>query len=182
MSIDVVFVLALLVFAIVSIFVAIFIFTRFAAEKLGIMEKIPRNVPLGVIFGAAAIAWCIPQAVAVFSADSIWGYVTAAIICFLIGSFFLDYLFARAFAGFSILLAHYFLYQSFAANIPFLWLFSLAFLVFGTFGIVIGGVPHLLRDLIRKTCLNNFLKKVLVCIFMFYALICVYAAAIQMVR
>ena len=182
MNIDVVFVAVLLAFAAGSVFAAVFILTKFTAEKIGVMEKIPRNVPLGVIFGAAAIAWCVPQAVAVFSADSTWGYVTAAIICFLIGCFFLDYLFARAFAGFSILLSHYFLYQSFAADIPFLWLFSLAFLTFGTFGIVIGGVPHLLRELIRKACLNAFLKKVLFCIFMFYALICVYAAAMQMVK
>lgn len=182
MTIDVVFVAALLVFAVVSVFTAIFILTKFKAERIGVMEKIPRNVPLGVVFGAAAIAWCIPQAVAVFSADSICGYVTTAIICFLIGCFFLDYLFARAFAGFSILLAHYFLYQSFAAGIPFLWLFSLAFLVFGTFGIVIGGMPHLLRDLIRKACLNTLLKKVLGSVFTLYAIICVYAAVIQLVR
>lgn len=182
MNIDVVFVAALLAFAAVSIFTAIFILTKFKAEKISVMEKIPRNVPLGVLFGAAAIAWCVPQAVAVFSADSIWGYTTAAIACFLIGCFFLDYLFARAFAGFSILLAHYFLYQSFAADIPLLWLFSLVFLVFGTFGIIVGGIPHLLRDLIRKACLNASLKKALICIFMFYSLICVYAAAIQLVR
>ncbi len=182
MNIDVVFVVALLAFAIVSVFTAIFMLTKFKTEKIGIMEKIPRNIPLGVVFGGLAIAWCIPQAAAVFSADSIWGYVTAAIACFLVGCFFLDYLFARAFAGFSILLSHYFLYQSFAADIPFLWIFSLSFLVFGTFGIVIGGVPHLLRDLIRKACVNVLLKRVLICIFMFYALICVYAATMQMVR
>lgn len=181
MNVDFIFVIALLLFAAVSVFTAIFILTRFKPEQVANMEKIPRNISLGVIFGAAAIGWCIPQTMAVFSADSLWGYVTAAIICFIIGCFFLDYLFARAFAGFSILLVHYFLCQSFAADIPFLWLFSLVFLVFGTFGIVIGGIPYLMRDLIRKACINSSLKKILVCIFIFYALISVYAAAMQLV-
>ena len=180
MNIDFIFIVALLVFAAASVFVSVFILTKFKTEKIVVMEKIPRNIPLGVVFGAAAIAWCIPQSMAVFSADAPWGYVTAAIICFLIGCFSLDYLFARAFAGFLILLAHYFLYQSFAADIPFLWLFSLAFLAFGTFGIVIGGIPHLLRDLIRKACVKSYLKKALACIFIFYAAISIYAAVIQM--
>jgi hypothetical protein len=93
-----------------------------------------------------------------------------AILCLIVGCFFLDYLFARAFAGFLILLCHYFLLESFAADFTYLWLFSLACYVMGTFGILVGGFPYLLRDLIRKISLKVSWRISFAVIFLLYAI------------
>ncbi len=178
---DYVFIVALLAFSIACIFCIFFIFRCCTSCKLKIAEKIPRNIPLGVVFGTAAIVWCVPQALDVFSSNSIVFYSILALVALLIGCFFLDYLFARALAGFVILLSHYFMARSFAADIPLLWLFSLAVLLMGTAAIVVGGIPHYLRDFIRKICLNKTMKLSVILIFTFYSLIGIYAAVIQIV-
>ncbi len=63
---------------------------------------------------------------------------------------FLDFLFARAFGGFLILLAHYYLLEAFALDMPLSPVFSVFCFIMGTFGIFISGKPYLLRDIMRK--------------------------------
>jgi hypothetical protein len=130
----------------------IYILTSFKISNLKKIDKIPRNVHLGIIFTIIDIAWCVPQAIPIFGVKDSTGIILLAIVCIIIGCGFLDYLFARALAGFFILLAHFFLWQSFAADISFMWLFPILCYVMGTFGILIGAMPHLFRDLLRKIC------------------------------
>jgi len=178
---DYVFIIALLLFSAACIFCIFYMARNFTADKLKTAERLPRNIPLGVVFGTAAIAWCVPQALAVFSSDSLLLYSVIALIALLIGCFFLDYLFARALAGFIILLSHYFMAESFAADIPLLWLFSLAVLIMGTGAIVVGGIPHYLRDFIRKICLSKTIKFTILFLLGFYSLIGIYTAVIQLI-
>ncbi|HBM15345.1 MAG TPA: hypothetical protein DD381_03230 [Lentisphaeria bacterium] len=173
------FIVSLLLFSMFCLFSIFYIKKYFTPERLKNAEKIPRNVPLGAIFGAAAIAWCVPQSLAVFSSNSVMLFSIIAIVAYLIGCFFLDYLFARALAGFIILLSHYFMAQSFAVDIPMLWLFSVFVLVMGTSAIVIGGIPHYMRDFIRKICVSKSFKLSIMAVFGLYLLISLYAALIQ---
>ena len=159
---------ALIVFGICFGGMAIYTFLKMRQENISVNEKIPRNYIFGIIFAIIDIVWCIPQALAIFSPGSSTWIFPAAIICLVIGCLFLDYLFARAFAGFLILLSHYFLFESFAADISCIWLFSIACYVMGTFGIVIGGIPHLLRDFIRKISSNKPLRNIISLVFVLY--------------
>ena len=178
---DYIFIVALLLFSAACLYLIIYISRYFKPEKIKDAEKIPRNIPLGAIFGAAAIAWCVPQALDVFSSNSILLYSIIALIAYLVGVFFLDYLFARALAGFIILLSHFFMAQSFAVDIPLLWLFSIFVLVMGTAAIVVGGIPHYMRDFIRKICTNKALKTSMIVLLCLYAMLGLYAALIQIV-
>ena len=171
MSYSSIFTFSLIIF---SIFFGIMaVYTLFYINKQNIRknEKIPRNIILGVIFATIDIAWCIPQALSIFSPNSFNWIFPTAIICLVISCLFLDYLFARAFAGFLILLSHYFLLESFAAGIPCMVIFSTACYIMGTFGIVVGGIPHLLRDLIRKISNEKVWRIVFTAIFACYCVL-----------
>lgn len=178
---DYIFIISLLLFSAACLFCIFYMNKYFTSDKLKTVEKIPRNILLGVVFGTAAIVWCVPQTLAVFSSDSILLFSIIALAALLIGCLFLDYLFARALAGFIILLSHYFMAESFAADIPFLWLFSLAVLIMGTGAIIIGGIPHYFRDFIRKICISKPLKISILLLLAFYSIIGMYAAVIQLV-
>ena len=171
MNYTLIFSYALLAFGVCSGIMAVFALLYFNSTHLSKLEKLPRNVVLGVIFAVIDIVWCVPQALAIFSAGSGTWIFPAAILCLVVGCFFLDYLFARAFAGFLILLCHYFLLESFAADFSHLWLFSLACYVMGTFGIVVGALPHLLRDLIRNISLKKSWRIGFTIVFVFYSLL-----------
>jgi len=155
--------LALILFGVASACLFFYILACMKVSYIEKAEKIPRNFTLGMIFGFAAVCWCVPQAIAIFSAGMTPIIYWVAVIAFVVGILFLDYLFARAFAGFIILLSHYFLAESFAADLHLLWLFSSLCVIMGVFGIVIGGVPHLMRDLLRNIC-RRPVWKILMCI------------------
>ena len=63
---------------------------------------------------------------------------------------YLDYLFSRAFAGALILIAHFMLNASYAADLKFSSFFAFMCFVVGTIGIFISAKPHWMRDWIRK--------------------------------
>ena len=171
MSYTLIFAYTLLVFGICAGILAIYTLSYFTPQNISKTEKIPRNILFGVILATIDIAWCVPQALSIFSIGSFSWVFPIAIICLVIGCFFLDYLFARALAGFLILLCHYFLLESFAADIPYIWLFSLACYVFGTFGIIMGAFPYILRGLIRKVSTKKLWKFAVIIIFSFYCLL-----------
>jgi hypothetical protein len=171
MSYTLIFSYALIAFSICFGILAVYTFLCMTQQNISRNEKIPRNFIFGAVFAIIDIAWCTPQALSIFSPGASSWIFPAAIIFLVIGCCFLDYLFARALAGFLILLSHYFLLESFAADISFMWLFSIACYVMGTFAIVIGGVPHLLRDLIRKISLNKSWRISFTIIFAFYFLL-----------
>jgi len=182
MSHSLLFTYSLIVFGICFAALSFCTLYYFKPVNLTKIEKIPRNVILGSIFAIIDIAWCIPQATSIFSPGSITWIFPIAIIFLLIGCFFLDYLFARAIAGFLILLSHYFLLESFAANMDLVWIFSIACYVMGTFGIVIGGIPHILRDIFRKICSKDTARIYFTLIFAFYALVGIVYGVIQIIR
>ena len=103
---------ALIIFGICLGILALYTFKGMVQQNLPGNEKIPRNITFGVIFAVVDIAWCIPQAVSIFSPGSFSWIFPVAIICLVVGCIFLDYLFARALAGFLILLSHIVCYLS----------------------------------------------------------------------
>ena len=165
------FIILLFVIGLTAVFLVFYTHKNMNENNIKKIEKIPRNVLLGVIFAIIDILWCTPQAVEIFSQSStllIWGIAIAALV---VGCIFLDYLFARALAGFLILLAHYFLRASFATDLPLIWLFSILCLLFGIAGIFFGGMPHLFRDMLRKICSSKKWKKTFIGIFSAYAVV-----------
>lgn len=114
------------------------------------LEKLPRNRILGIALGIFVLLWCASEAEPLVS-DSMQKYLLpAALLCSWLGYMLLDFLFARALGGFLILLAHYYLLESFALDMPLSPIFSVFCFIMGTFGIVISGKPYFLRDIIRK--------------------------------
>lgn len=174
MQYSILFSYGLIIFGIVAAILALLTMMKIKKDSTKTLDKLSRNVILGAIIGIIDIAWCVPQAIEIFSIKSPDGIIIAAIICAIIGILFLDYLFTRALAGFLILLAHYFLWQSFGADVSSIWLFSSACLVMGTFGIIIGGVPHLFRDFLRSLVINPKWKLIFSFILLFYAVIGIY--------
>ncbi|HJO92118.1 MAG TPA: hypothetical protein QF753_01850 [Victivallales bacterium] len=164
----------LLAFGIAALIWLICIFKFFKTDNLYKIDRIPRNFIFGSIFAVIDIAWCVPQAIPIFGVKDATGIILLAVVCIIIGCGFLDYLFARALAGFFILLAHFFLWQSFAADISFMWLFSILCYAMGTFGIVIGAVPHIFRDLLRKICRDNKFKMYFSLLLVLYAIVNIY--------
>ncbi|MCP4180063.1 MAG: hypothetical protein GY756_20055 [bacterium] len=164
----------LLAFGIAALIWLICLFKFFKHENLAKIDKIPRNIIFGCIFAIIDIAWCIPQAIPIFGVKDATGIILLAIVCIIIGCGFLDYLFARALAGFFILLAHFFLWQSFAADVSFMWLFSILCYLMGTFGIVIGAVPHLFRDFLRKTSTSSKWKMCFSILLAIYTIVNIY--------
>jgi hypothetical protein len=166
-----IFIVLLFFIGAIAVFLAWYTHKYMNANNIKKIEMIPRNVLLGVIFAIVDVLWCTPQAVEIFAHSSelfIWGIAIAALV---VGCCFLDYLFARALAGFLILLSHYFLRASFGADIPLIWLFSTACLLLGVVGILFGGVPHIFRDFLRKLCNSKSWKKIFITVFFVYAVI-----------
>jgi hypothetical protein len=177
-----IFIILLFVIGVTAAFLIFYTAKNMNKTNISKIEKIPRNVLLGVIFAIIDILWCTPQAVEIFSQSSgliIWGIAIAALV---IGCCFLDYLFARALAGFLILLAHYFLRASFAVDLPLMWLFSIACLLLGIVGIFFGGMPHLFRDLLRKICNSSKWKKSFVTLFSVYTVIMIFSGIYLIVK
>lgn len=111
--------------------------------------KLPRNLIIGSVFAAIDLAWCVPHAKPLLPSSLHNFIIPTAIVFFFLGYFFLDYLFSRAIGGFLILLAYYFLQESFTHHTPALPLFSFFCYLMGIVGIFLCGKPYLLRDWIK---------------------------------
>lgn len=166
----------LLSFGLVCAFVAAWVWRSLRAEGLSVWEKLPRSVVLGMALGALDLAWCVPHAEPVFYIGARQWLIPLAFVLLGVAYYCLDYLFSRALAGFLILLAHYFLLESFAAHTPVRWLFSLLCVVMGTFGVFLGGMPYLLRDLIRRICAVPAWRSAATGTLLFYAAACIVLA------
>ena len=129
---------------------AFLLFFGLRTDTLPFWEKLPRNRIAGGILGLLALLAFIPNVRPLFSPEDYLGaLIFAAFILAGLCYAYLDYLFARAFAGALILLAHILLIESFAAGLPHSGFFALMCLTAGTFGIFIAAKPHWLRDLFR---------------------------------
>lgn len=121
-------------------------------ERLPLLEELPRARKAGMVLTAAVIFWCVPNVRPILEPGSAllnWLYplaVLAIVLCI----HYLDYLFARAFAAFLILAAHYFLKESFASQIhPVSAFLALPLFLLGIAGLLFGAKPYWFRDWIR---------------------------------
>lgn len=128
---------------------------RLRPELLTRMDKLPRAAVPGAILAFIDLLWCIPNVKPIVPTGFHSALLPAACVLAILAWYFLDKLLARAAGGFLILLAHYFLKESFADALPGSAFFALLCLAFGTLGIFISGKPHLLRDMLRKLCKNQ---------------------------
>ncbi len=129
---------------------AFLLFFGVRKTTLSAWEKLPRNRIAGGILGLLALLAFIPNVRPLFPPeDYLVGLILAAILLAGLCYAYLDYLFARAFAGALILLSHAVLIESFAAGLPGSGFFALMCLTAGTFGIFIAAKPHWLRDFFR---------------------------------
>jgi hypothetical protein len=116
----------------------------------GKWESLPRNILFGMIIAIIDLAVCVPQSKPIVPTWMISWLIPMACVSAWIVYQFLDYIFARAFGGLLILLAHYLLYASFLLKVPGKPFFSLLCFSMGALGIFFCGKPYLMRDYIRK--------------------------------
>lgn len=143
----------LLLFSLACLGTAVCIMAACRDEKrLPAWEKVPRMRVPGIILTAAAIFWCVPNIRPILeSGSSLQGLlIPLAVVAVILCSIFLDHLVSRASAALLILTAHYFLKETFAADVfPASAFFSAGLLLFGCAGIVSGIKPWWMRDWIR---------------------------------
>lgn len=128
---------------------------------LPFLEKIPRAKKTGAILGAIVIFWCIPNLRPILDPDSFLQVllIPLAVAAIVLAVMYLDYLFARAFGGFLILLAHYFLKETHGANLfPWAALLAALLMLMGIAGIFISAKPYYLRDYFRLLCRNKMVR------------------------
>jgi len=128
-------------------------FLKMKEKNLDFWEKLPRNRPVGGLLGVIALLAFIPNVKPLFSMEGnlIW-LIPAALILALLCYLYLDYLFARAAAGGTILLVHWLLNEVFNADLRGGSFFSLLSLAAGIYAIFIAAKPYWLRDSFRAMC------------------------------
>jgi len=136
---------------------SIFIY-RLNSEKIPGWDKIPRNRQIGIILTIIDLIWCIPHTEPLLPESChVYFWPTIFVIAWL-AYCYLDYLLSRALGGFLILLAHYFLHDSFTYHTFLSSFFAGLCYVFGIAGLFFSGKPYLLRDLFRKCAKEHSLK------------------------
>ncbi len=133
-------------------------------------EKLPRQRILGAAIAGLGFFWCVFHARPLVPSSMHFYLFPTAIFCTWIGYMLLDYLFSRALGGMFILFAHYFLHDSFALKTPCKPYFSLLCFAMGTFGIVLCGKPHLLRDMIRAVSKSDKWKYSTICMLSLFSI------------
>lgn len=128
---------------------------------LPVLEKIPREKKVGAVLGACVVFWCIPNLRPILDPGSFLQplLIPLAVIAIVLAVIYLDYLFARAFAGFLILVAHYFLKEGHGADLfPWTALPAALLMIMGIAGIFISAKPYYLRDFFRLLCRNRIIR------------------------
>lgn len=125
------------------------------------LEKIPRAKKTGAVLSAIVIFWCIPNLRPILDPGSFLQslLIPLAVVAIVLSVMYLDYLFARAFAGFLILLAHYFLKEAHGADLfPWTALLAILLMIMGIAGIFVSAKPYYLRDFFRFLCRNKVVR------------------------
>ena len=131
-------------------------FLKVTPENVAKMEKLPRWKVPGIILGIFVVAWCVPHAMPILP-DSLHKYLVPLMgVAVILSWFVLDHLFARALGGYMILTAHLFLRETFGVESVSNPFFAGMFLIYGTMGIVLCGLPYRLRDLVRLECSRKY--------------------------
>ncbi len=162
--------ISLPVFGIAAVLLALWIY-KITPDNVAIREKIARNVRIGMVIAVIDLIWCIPHSRPLLPAG-LQPYLWPAVaVCAIIAYNYLDNHFSRAIGGFAILLAYYFLHESFTFHTPAAPLFAIFCFAMGTIGIFYSGKPHLLRDHIRKIARHLWLKHIVALLVMLYGLL-----------
>jgi len=169
---NLIFPIAVLFTAAVSITVSLFFFLfRGREDILPKLDKIPRMKIAGIILTAVVLSWCVPHINDILDPDSVFrkavypGFFVLWVLC----SAFLDYLFARAFGVFCILLSYTLLNQIFSANIPYSAFSAAACYILGIYGIVISAKPYYFRDTLRFAVTKKYFRICFIGYHIFYA-------------
>lgn len=128
-----------------------------------------RNRLAGIIFGAAALAWLVPNIEPILSPDSLLRFLLWPLvpIVLVICAVWLDFLFARAFAGILILLSHYLLKEVYPLDVPYAWIFSIPVFIVGVFGIFLAAKPHWFREILIRSR-THAIMRLSFCVSVFY--------------
>ena len=176
------------IFTLSMILTGIFFFISFVwafktcETNISEKEKLARNRLLGVILAGAGFFWCVFHSKPLLSPSMHVFLIPVAALCTWIAYLFLDFLFARAFGGMLILLAHYFLHESFAFKTPCKPFLSLLCFIMGTYGIFLCGKPHLLRDMIRHVSKSQAWRYSMSGILLFYSLSFIAYGFVQLMK
>ena len=128
---------------------------------LPILEKLPREKKAGAVLGVCVVFWCIPNLRPILDPGSFLQplLIPLAVVAIVLAVMYLDYLFARSFAGFLILLAHYFLKEGHGANLfPWTAILAALLMIMGIAGIFVSAKPYYLRDYFRYLCRNKMIR------------------------
>lgn len=127
-------------------------------ERFSQLESIGRSKKLGIPLTIIVMVWLYPNIMAVIAEDGTLARFLipllgiGAIACIV----YLDFLFARAFAVFLILLAHQMLKDSYALSLhPYQTPLALSLMATGILGILLAAKPYWMRDVIRAILRNR---------------------------
>ena len=145
MSSVMIFRIGLLVWAVLAAASAVWILTLNTANAIQ-RAALARSRIAGGIAGAAALALTIPPATAI-----LWNwlqpwYVYIIALFFVLSLIYLDFIGSRGIAGLVIMAAYYFLYYSFACDLPLAAAGSIFSWLLTVWGIAIVGKPCWMRD------------------------------------
>lgn len=144
---------ALLAFTVLFPAAAGVFFLRMNEQNLPFWEKLPRNRNVGGVIGILALLCFIPNVRPLFSPEkNLYWLIPAALVLGFLCYWYLDHLFARAWAGGMILLVHYLLAGSFSRDLAGRGFFALLCFIAGSIAILIAAKPYWMRDCFRLMC------------------------------
>jgi len=156
------------------------VFTSVLCENLlQRCEKLPRNRWLGMFFGWIALLLCVPHAAAVSPEFLLPYLLPMAIAVPILGFFWLDYPFARAWGGILILLGYYFVHSTFECHTPGAVLCAVAGWLIGILGIWISGKPCAMRDYLRLCTRSTLWRRIFAFFWYAAALLGIWALAMS---
>ena len=176
-----VYALSLILFAFFSGYAAFRVFL-FSEKNISENEKLPRSLALGVPLAFCDLIWCIPHSQPLLPEHLHIYLFPTAIVCTFLAWAFLDYLFSRALGGFFILLAYYFLHESFTFRTPAAPLLAIFSFAIGITGIFFAGKPYLMRDFIRKASSDKKWKRSICAFFTAFSLLALVLGILHFLR
>lgn len=172
--------ISLLAFGVVALFACFWLWTV-KPENVEVREKLARARIAGLVLAFLDLLWCIPHAKPLLP-DNMHGLLLPTVfVCAFLAWAFLDYLFSRAIGGFMILLAYYFLHDSFTYHSAASQVFAVFCFAMGIAGIFFSGKPYLFRDMFRQVSKNRNLKITIVVSLFLFSILSLIAGIMHMI-
>lgn len=155
---------------------------RLNSDNIVHHEKIARLRHIGAIIGFICLLWCVPNAKPI-----VWNWMLpllypVAIFLAIIAWLFLDYLFARAIGGLSILTSYWFLHDAFTFHSVWSPLFAIFCWIIGITGLFFSAKPYLFRDMLRKIAKQKLWKTVITSYLISFALFSIISAILLLTK